>query len=70
MDVGNKLNYAKAHVNSISRHDDEDGAVRKAMLTDLRQHIEIEIVEIDNRANARAVKMLQAASAATPADGE
>lgn len=62
MNVADKLKYAKAHINSISRHDDEDAAVRKALLADLKQHITAEVQAIDARTTAKAAAMLNAAA--------
>lgn len=65
MNVSDKLKYAKAHVNSISRHDDEDAAVRKAMLLDLQKHIAEETQAIDDRVAAKAATMLRNAAEQT-----
>ena len=47
MNLGEKMPYARQSIRSISRHMDEDGAVRKALLDDLVSFIEGQKTLID-----------------------
>ena len=60
MDLGTKLNYAKQHVESISRHDDMDADVRRAALDELHNHIEREKLLIAQRVDEKIRAVLPA----------
>lgn len=49
MDLSRKVEIANQAVDSISRHDDEDAAVRLAMLDQVAEHIEAERAAIAQR---------------------
>lgn len=57
MDLAQKVGVATKAIDSISRHDDEDAAVRKAMLAQVSAHIAAEITEIDERIAARLAQL-------------
>jgi hypothetical protein len=57
MDLVKKLDYARSAVNSISRHDDEDAAVRKIMLDQVVAHVQAEQAAIDARVAERLAQM-------------
>lgn len=57
MNLADKTVIAKRAIDSISRHDDEDAAVRHAMLATLRKHIDAECEAIDTR-NAERIAEL------------
>lgn len=53
MQIADKYAYAKQHIRSISRHDDQDAAVRIAALDHLVKFIEAEKAAIDERVRAK-----------------
>jgi hypothetical protein len=53
MDLKRKTEIACQTVDSISRHDDEDASVRKAILDAVISHIEAEKAAIDARVAER-----------------
>lgn len=57
MDLSHKLQIARAAIDSISRHDDEDAAVRKAMLDRIAQHVQDEQALIDQRVRDRLAEL-------------
>lgn len=62
MDLQKKAQIAAQAIDSISRHDDEDAAVRHAMLDQVASHIAAEKAAIDLRVLER-VGQLKAAQA-------
>jgi hypothetical protein len=62
MNLSKKLDYARQAVDSISRHDDEDAAVRKAMLMTLHRYVESEIAAADARVAVRVEQLAESAS--------
>lgn len=62
MNLAEKIVIAKQAINSISRHDDEDAAVRLAMLARVHQHIDDERKGIEER-NAKRIAELTGAQA-------
>jgi hypothetical protein len=57
MDLARKAEIAADAINSISRHDDEDAAVRKAMLDQVAKHLESEKEAIDKRIAERVAEL-------------
>lgn len=57
MNLADKTTIAKRAIDSISRHDDEDAAVRHAMLDKITKHVEAEREAIDQR-NAERIAEL------------
>ena len=53
MDIKRKIDLAEQHVRSISRHDDEDMAVRSAALAKVAQFIDAERKAMGERVQAR-----------------
>lgn len=53
MKIAEKLPYAEQHIRSISRHDDQDAAVRIAALDRLQRFIDAEKAEIELRVQAK-----------------
>lgn len=53
MDLQRKAQIAAQAIDSISRHDDEDAAVRKAVLDQVVAHVEAERSAIDARVAER-----------------
>lgn len=53
MQIHDKLPYAKQHIRSISRHDDQDAAIRLAALDHLVKFIEAEKAAIHERVQAK-----------------
>lgn len=68
MDLKRKLELTESAITSISRHDDEDAAVRHAALDRVVQMIERERAGIDQRVKERTASMLGDAPAG-PAAG-
>lgn len=62
MNLAEKIVIAKQAINSISRHDDEDAAVRLAMLARVQQHIDNEREDIEARNRLRIAELTGAAS--------
>lgn len=57
MNLAEKTTVARQAINSISRHDDEDAAVRLAMLLRVAQHIDEERKGIEQRNAARIAEL-------------
>lgn len=57
MDLNEKLKYLKDHINSVSRHDDEDLVVREHALDVVMEYVETERQAARERATARAQKL-------------
>lgn len=57
MNLSEKVAIAKRAIDSISRHDDEDAAVRKAILAQVSAHITAEVEDIDQRVAARLAQL-------------
>jgi hypothetical protein len=62
MNLAQKLPIAYAAINSISRHDDEDAAVRLAFLAQVEAHVKAEREAIDARVAARVEALGSAAN--------
>ena len=58
MNLARKIEMAAAAITSISRHDDEDAAVRHAALAKVLELIEAERIAIDARVQARIAESL------------
>jgi hypothetical protein len=63
MDLAAKLTIARTAIDSISRHDDEDAAVREAQLDLVLAHVAAERAAMRDRIAAR-VRELNAATGA------
>jgi hypothetical protein len=57
MDLSRKVQIAAEAVNSISRHDDEDMAVRTAMLDHVAAHIQAEREAMQARIDAHLAEL-------------
>lgn len=57
MDLKKKAQIAAQAIDSISRHDDEDAAVRHAVLDHVAAHIAAEKAAIDARLAARVAQL-------------
>lgn len=64
MDLARKTELAAQAINSISRHDDEDAAVRKALLDRVIDHVLAEKVAMDARVEARLAELVGTGSEA------
>lgn len=52
MTIDEKMAYARTHVESIARHDDEPHSVRAKALAELKRHIDAELAEAKARSAA------------------
>lgn len=59
MKIGRKLTYAKQHVESILRHDDEPLAARRAAAEALRAHLDAELKIAEEREAAKVKSALE-----------
>ncbi|AKU43560.1 hypothetical protein CPT_Seuss34 [Caulobacter phage Seuss] len=58
MNLQSKLDYWSQHTRSITRHDDENSAVRKAYLAKMRKILDEEEAAIDERDAARINELM------------
>ena len=58
MDIKTKLAYVEQHIKGISRHDDEDAAVRAAALSRIVDLVEAERAEMQIRVAARVEELM------------
>lgn len=63
MNLKHKVAVANRAIDSISRHDDEDAAVRHVMLEQVEAHIKAEREAIDARVAERLTELGAAATA-------
>lgn len=63
MDLNRKVEFVKSGIDSITQHDDEDLAVRKAAIALVIAHAQDQITKAEDRVNARAAEVFNTTKA-------